>query len=287
VLVSTEPLAQLGPGDLVAEQAVAVIRERSSLDVAVAVILGSGLTAVLDGMDEEAAFSFDGLPGFPSTSVPGHVGRVVLGTLRGVQVAGFLGRLHHYEGHPMATLALPVRVARLLGAETVVLAAAVGALDPTLEPGTLVVARDHINLMGEDPLRGWRRPDGTPAFVHLADLYDARLCDLAVREAERLGIAVTTGVYLAVPGPTYETPAEIEFMRRVGGTIVGMSVVPEALPARALGMRVLGLFAVTNAAGAEVEHGAVVRMGDRMSGTVGRLLELIMPRVAARPVDAA
>jgi purine-nucleoside phosphorylase len=284
--VTPEPLPRPGPGDLLAEQALAVIRERSGIEPAVAVILGSGLAPSLDAIQEDATLSFDALPGFPPPSVPGHVGRLVLGRVGDVPVAAFLGRIHYYEGHPMATSALPVRVARLLGAETVVLAAAVGALDPGLEVGTLVVARDHINLMGDNPLRGWRRPDGRPPFVQLSDVYDAHLCDLALRGAERLGTAATTGVYLAVPGPTYETPAEIEFMRRVGGTVVGMSVVPEALPARALGMRVLGLFAVTNAAGAHVDHGAVVRMGERISHTLGRLLESIMPRIAPRQVGA-
>src|SRR5439155_14736318 len=150
----------------------------------------------------------------------------------------------------------------------------------------LVVGSDHINLLGDNPLRGWRGPDGTPPFVDLLDVYDARLSELAVREAERLGAPVARGVYLAVPGPTYETPAEIEFMRRVGGTVVGMSVVPEALPARALGMRVLGLFSVTNVVGEEVDHLQVVRMGERMSGVLGRLLEAIVPRAAGRPADA-
>lgn len=284
--MTPEPLALPGPGDRLAEEAAAVIRERSSLEPAVAVILGSGLGSVLDGLEEEAAFSYEGLAGFPPPSVPGHAGRLVLGTLAGTPVAGFLGRIHYYEGHPLSASALPVRVARLLGAEVLVLTASVGALDPALAAGTLVVGSDHINLLGDNPLRGWRGPDGTPPFVDLLDVYDARLSELAVREAERLGAPVARGVYLAVPGPTYETPAEIEFMRRVGGTVVGMSVVPEALPARALGMRVLGLFSVTNVVGEEVDHLQVVRMGERMSGVLGRLLEAIVPRAAGRPADA-
>jgi purine-nucleoside phosphorylase len=284
--VTPEPFGLPGPGDLLAEQAAALIRERSSLEPTVGVILGSGLGSVLEGVAEEAAFSYEGLPGFPPPSVPGHAGRLVLGTLADTPVVGFLGRIHYYEGHSMSASALPVRVARLLGAEVLVLTASVGALDRDLVPETVVVAQDHINLMGDNPLRGWRRPDGTPPFVDLLDVYDPRLRELALREARRLGAPVSPGVYLAVPGPTYETPAEIEFMRRVGGTVVGMSVVPEALPARALGMRVLGLFSVTNVAGAEVDHTEVVRMGQRTSDVLRRLIEAIVPQLAGRPADA-
>ena len=262
-----------------------MIRERCSLQPRIAVILGSGLGSGLRGVAEEAAFAFDGLPGFPPPSVPGHAGRLVLGTLAGIPMAGFLGRIHYYEGHPLAASALPVRVARLLGADLLILTASVGALAPDLAAGTLVVGTDHINLLGDNPLRGWRGPDGTPPFVDLRDVYDPELAAMAVHEAERLGITVKRGVYLAVPGPTYETPAEIQFMRRAGGTVVGMSVVPEALPARALGMRVLGLFSVTNVVGQEVDHLEVVRMGERMSEALSRLLEAIIPRVAGPPAE--
>src|SRR6266508_4628140 len=181
----------------------------------------------------------------------------------------------------MARSALPVLVSRLLGADTMVLTASVGALDPSLAPGTVVVGSDHINLMGENPLRGWRRPDGTPPFVDLSAVYDPELARIAVEEAEAIGAPVGRGVYLAVSGPTYETPAEIEFMRRAGGSVVGMSVVPEAVPARALGMRVLGLFSVANAVGGEVSHAEVIRVGAQMGSVIGRLLAGILPRLAA------
>jgi purine-nucleoside phosphorylase len=279
--LNVELLALPGPGDLQAQDAVALVRERSDLVPAVGVILGSGLGLAADRIEEQAAFSFEGLPGFPPPSVPGHAGRLVLGRLSGVPVAAFLGRIHFYEGHPMAQCTMPVRVARLLGARTMVLTASVGALEPSLRTGTVVVGSDHINLMGENPLRGWRSPDGTPPFVDASRVYDHRLAQAAGREARALGIDVAPGVYLAVSGPSYETPAEIDFMRRAGGTVVGMSVVPEALAARALGMRVLGMFSVTNAVGGEITHEEVVRVGREMGGRLAALLERVVPHVMA------
>jgi len=269
------------PGDDLATEAVGVIRARTSLEPVAGVILGSGLGPAVEGIEEEAAFGYPDLPGFTATSVPGHAGRMVLGRLAGVPVAVFLGRMHYYEGNPMARSALPVQVSRLLGADAMVLTASVGALDASLSPGTVVVGSDHINLMGENPLLGWRRPDGSPPFVDLSAVYDPELARVAVEEAEAIGAPVARGVYLAVSGPSYETPAEIEFMRRAGGSVVGMSVVPEAVPARALGMRVLGLFSVTNPVGGEVSHQEVIRVGNQMGSVIGRLLAGVLPRLAA------
>jgi purine-nucleoside phosphorylase len=269
------------PGDTLDEEAAAVVRSRSALEPVAGLILGSGLGAAVEGVEEDAAFSYQDLPGFTAPTVPGHAGRLVLGRLAGTAVAVFLGRMHYYEGNPMARSALPVRLSRLLGAGVMVLTASVGALDASLAPGTVVVGSDHINLMGENPLRGWRRPDGTPPFVDLSAVYDPVLAGVAIEEAEAIGAPVARGVYLAVSGPSYETPAEIEFMRRAGGSVVGMSVVPEAVPARALGMRVLGLFSVTNAVGGEVSHQEVIRVGNEMGSVLGRLLARVLPRLAA------
>jgi purine-nucleoside phosphorylase len=285
------PVGVPGPGDLLAEKAVAVIRERTDLEPVAGIVLGSGLGSAIEGIHEEAAFSYEGLPGFPVPTVPGHSGRLVLGRFAGVPVAAFLGRIHYYEGHPMALASLPVRVAHLLGATTMIVTASAGSLDPSIAPGAVVVASDHINMMGENPLRGWRRPDGSPPFVDMTDVYDPALAEIAVRQVRDLGGTVERGVYLAASGPTYETPAEIDFMRRAGGTVVGMSVVPEAVPARALGMKVLGLFSVTNATGVHVSHVDVVRIGSEVGMLIGRLLERLLPQVAAvagaaaRPAD--
>ena len=173
---------------------------------------------------------------------------------------------------------LPVRVARALGATTVVLTAATGGIGQGLDTGHLVVGSDHINLLGQSPLRGWRRPDGSPPFVDMVGAYDDALAGLAVAAARNRGIPVSRGVYAAMPGPMYETPAEIGFLRTIGASVVGMSVVPEAVPARALGMRVLGLFFVTNQVGVEVRHEDVVRASDAMAGSIGEVIAEVLAK---------
>jgi inosine/guanosine/xanthosine phosphorylase family protein len=269
-----------GPGDDLPHKGAAVVRAATDLVPRVGVVLGSGLGPALgDDLDEHASFAYTDLPGFPPPGVPGHAGRLVLGRLAGVPVAAFFGRVHVYEGHGFDVPALLPRLARELGAETMVLTAAVGGLVPGLEAGTVVVLTDHVNMMGSAPMRGWRYPDGMPAFVGLHDTYDASLIGLAIERAEVLGVRATTGVYAAMSGPAYETPAEIEFLRRAGATVVGMSIVPEAVPSRALELRVLGLCSVTNAFGAPVEHDEVVRVSNETAKAVGRLLVDLLPRM--------
>jgi inosine/guanosine/xanthosine phosphorylase family protein len=272
-----------GPGDDLAARGAEVVRGRSALQPAAAVVLGSGLgVALADTLDEDASFAFDELPGLPAAGVPGHAGRLVMGTLAGVPVAAFLGRVHFYEGHGMDVPALLPRLAHALGAPTIVLTAAVGALVPEVPAGSVVVLSDHLNQMGTAPLRGWRYPDGTPAFVPLRDVYDVALRELALERANELGVHSATGVYAAMSGPAYETPAEIAFLRSAGATVVGMSMVPEAVPARALGLRVLGLCSVTNALGQDVSHEEVVRVSNETAVAVGRLLTDLLPRMSNR-----
>ena len=272
--------ALAGPGDRAPEEAAALVRERTDLVPSVGIILGSGLGPAAERIDEAASVSFEELPGFPAPSVPGHAGRLVLGHLAGVPVVAFLGRVHYYEGHPMSTCAMPARLARRLGARVMVLTASVGALDPALAPGTIVVGTDHINLMGENPLRGWKNPDGSPPFLDVSKLYDPELADAVEEEGRGMGLELGRGVYLAVGGPSYETQAEIRYMREIGGTVVGMSVVPEALAAGVLGMRVVGLFSVTNVAG-EGSHHDVVKVGAEIGGRLSALLDRILPRLGA------
>jgi purine-nucleoside phosphorylase len=181
----------------------------------------------------------------------------------------------------MHVCALPVLVARNLGATMLIVTASVGGLDPALSSGALVVSSDHINLMGENPLSGWTRPDGAPAFVDLTEVYDLGLADLTEAAAAETGVPTARGVYVAVRGPSYETRAEMEFMRRAGGTVVGMSVVPESVPAAALGMRCLGLFIVTNTVGDKVSHDEVVRVAAGAAVTLGGVLQRVLPRISA------
>jgi len=269
-----------GPGDDLAAQGAEVVRIRTALRPRVAIVLGSGLGAALgEALQEDAVIDFSELPGLPAAAVPGHAGRLVIGRLAGVQVAAFCGRVHVYEGHGMDVPALLPRLAHALGARTIVLTAAVGALVPELAAGSVVVLSDHINLMGTAPLRGWRYPDGMPAFVPMRGVYDEALADLALERAEALGIRSIGGVYAAMSGPAYETPAEIAFLRTAGATVVGMSMVPEAVPARALGLRVLGLCSVTNELGRDVAHEEVVRVSNETAVAVGRLLADLLPQL--------
>jgi purine-nucleoside phosphorylase len=267
-----------GPRDSLADEATEVVRARTSFEPQVALVLGSGLGAALAGLQEEAVFSFDELPGFPRPTVPGHAGRLQLGLVAGVRVAAFRGRIHFYEGNELSVCALPVRVARLLGAGTAILTAAAGGIAEGLDTGHLVIGTDHLNLLGQSPLRGWRNPDGSPPFVDMVGAYDAELAGLAVAAAEGLGVPVARGVYAAMPGPMYETPAEIGFLRGIGASVVGMSVVPEAVPARALGMRVLGLFFVTNQVGVQVSHEDVVEASASMAEAVGKVIEGVLSK---------
>jgi purine-nucleoside phosphorylase len=266
------------PEDRSAEAAEAVLAA-TDLRPAVAIILGSGLGSAVDGMERSAELSYADLPGFPPPSVPGHAGRLALGTLAGVPVAAFLGRVHFYEGHRMSVVTLPARVAAALGCRTLIATAAVGGLDASLEPGSLVVCFDHLNFLGQNPLRGWRDPEGRPPFVDMTNAYDGALAERALALAEETGLPAARGVYAAMPGPTYETPAELAFLRHSGATVVGMSVVPEATVAAALGMRCLGLFCVTNVVGETVDHHEVTDVAGRFAGRLGEVLARLLPEI--------
>jgi inosine/guanosine/xanthosine phosphorylase family protein len=262
------------PGDAW-RSATEAARERLPERPVAALVLGSGLDGVADAIDVETEIPYEELPGFPQPTVPGHRGRVAFGRAEGVPVLVFRGRIHLYEGHGAAASALPSVLAWALGARAIVLTAAVGSLVANIRPGSLAVCADHINLLREDVLRGWTREDGSPAFVDLSAVYDAELADVAVA-----GAGLERAVYAAVPGPSFETRAEAEYLRRIGATVVGMSLVPEAVPARALDLRVLGLLSVANAVGVEVSHDAVLEAGREGAPAIGSVLAAVLPRLA-------
>ena len=274
-----------GPPDRLAESAAAVVRTVSLARPRAAIVLGSGLGPALgDALRVEDAIAYEDLPGFPAITVPGHTGELVLGELAGVPIVGFRGRFHLYEGHDPEVPALLPRLAHALGADTMVLTAAVGALVPELEPGTAVIVRDHLNFTGSVPLLRWRFADGSPAFVS-AEVYDPTLRALALDRAAALGVAAAEGVYAAMRGPAYETPAEVAMLARAGATVVGMSMVPESLPAHALGMRVLGICSLTNALGEPVTHEDVLRVSTSTAAAIGRLLVDLLPRLPRKELD--
>lgn len=266
------------PGDGVEVGILRAIQERTDIRPVAGVVLGSGVGDAIAvaweraGSGEPLEIPYGELPGFPPPTVPGHAGRLWLGTIGDRPIAIFQGRIHFYEGHPMPLASITTRVSHALGARTMVLSAAVGGLYPALAGGSMMVVRDHLNLMGTNPLAGWRYPDGSPAFLGVSRVYDADLSSAALEILREHGTAVTEGVYAAVAGPAYETPAETEMLRRMGATVVGMSTVPEAVAARALGMRVLGLSFVTNAAGSAVSHEEVLLASKTAAEAIGRVV---------------
>jgi purine-nucleoside phosphorylase len=270
----------VGPDDHLSERAAETVRALGAPKPDVAIILGSGLGGAVSGLEPDAEIAFGDIPGFPSPTVPGHDGRLLIGRLAGVRVAAFLGRVHLYEGHAMNLVTLPTRLVAELGARTLIATAAVGGIDPNLEAGQLVVGTDHISFLGEAPLRGWRDAEGRPPFVDLSAAYDPEIVELALSSAAELDVTAASGVYAAMPGPSYETPTEVEFLRRAGATVVGMSVVPEAVAAAALGMRFGALCCVTNVVGVEpVHHLDVTRVANRFAGRLGELLGSMLPKL--------
>jgi purine-nucleoside phosphorylase len=272
------PVRRPGPGDGLVEEGVALIRERTAVIPRVAIVLGSGLgDAVAGDVEPDREFSYGTLPGFPPSTVPGHAGRLVMGRLYGVPAAVFLGRVHLYEGFGMAAATLIPRLVAALGAGTLVLTNAAGGLVPELERGQLMLIEDHLNFLGANPLSGWRFPDGRPAFVGLSRTYDRALLALAEEAADEEGIELARGVYAALPGPSYETPAETRFLTTAGAHAVGMSTVPEAVAGVALGLRVLAISCITNAAGTDDTHENVLAAAREATLRLRALMARVVP----------
>ncbi len=230
------------------EQAVAE-RIRNGLHFAPALgfVLGSGFGGVLRRLEIERTIPYAKIPGFLAPTVPGHHGELLLGRLVGVPVAVLSGRSHYYEGHDLSAVTFPVRVLAALGIKDLLLTNAAGGIHPKFQPGDFMCLRDHINGMGTNPLRGPLEV-GQNRFVDLTSLYDVRLRRLLTQAGRRTGVRLHEGVYLAVSGPSYETPAEIRAFRRMGADAVGMSTVPEAIVARQCGMAVAAVSCITNLA---------------------------------------
>ncbi len=235
----------------------------------VAIVLGSGLAKAVPILENSKVIPYSAIPGFPRTTVAGHEGKLVLGRLHGKSVAVMQGRFHYYEGHSMESIALPVRMLEYLGVKTVFLTAAVGSLRPRIRPGHFVAITDHINFMGRNPLRGFHEEEFGEMFPDLTNAYDADLRRQIVAICRKRGLSIHEGVYLAVGGPSYETPAEIAAFRALGGDVVGMSVVPEVIPARQMDIRVAALTWISNMTsgmrGASLNHSEVLELGGTIS----------------------
>lgn len=242
----------------------------------IGVVLGSGFNAFADAV-EGVRIPYSVLPGFPKPSVPGHEGALLIGRVRGQTVAVLSGRAHYYEGFAMDQVTFPIRLLARIGVAKLVLTNAAGGIARELAPGRLMIISDHINLMGANPLRGSEFVQPEDRFVDLSRLYDPELRKLMRRAARRAGLRATEGVYLAVQGPSYETPAEIAAFARLGADAVGMSTVPEAIVGAHCGMRVAAVSCITNRAAGlargRLSHTEVLELAARMAPRLRAFLE--------------
>lgn len=259
-----------------------MVREKVGGPIDTALILGSGLGGLADRVERPISIPFRAVPGFPPSSVPGHAGRFVAGTLGARRVIVAAGRYHLYEGHSPDAVAMPTRVLHACGVRTLFVSNAAGGIDRTMRPGDLMIIADHLNLMWRTPLAGAPRPEET-RFPDMSAPYDPTLIRVLRDAALECGIPVTSGVYAAVIGPAYETPAEIRMLEKLGASAVGMSTVPEVLTARALGMRVAGVSCITNVAAGlsntPLSHAEVLETTARVSATFERLVTEFVQRV--------
>ena len=279
------PEARGGHGLTELDDAVEAIGARSAVRPRVGVVLGSGLGGFADAVEDATVLPYAEIPGWPQSTAVGHAGTLVLGTFGDVPVAVMNGRTHLYEGVPPAKVVFGVRVLGRLGIESLVLTNACGAIDSSLEPGTLVAISDHLNLQGTSPLVGPNDESLGPRFPDMTDAYDPAYRALARGAAERLGIPLGEGVYAAWLGPAFETPAEIRMLRALGADLVGMSTVPEVLAARHMGIRCVALSCVTNAAAGvqpePIDHERVLEVGARSAGDLVALLREVIPSLGS------
>jgi len=252
------------------------LRKLSSLEPTLALVLGSGFQTALAELEVDARISYDKLPGFPRTTVGGHAGQLLIGTLDSTPVLALSGRAHFYEGHDMSKVTFGIRVLAAYGIRDLLLTNAAGAINSKFHPGDFMVIADHINFMGTSPLRG-EMADGRARFVDLTRAYDPGLQRLLKLAAKKSRMKLWSGVYLALCGPSYETPAEIRAFGRLGADVVGMSTVPEAIVARQCDLRVAGLSCITNLAAGRtrkaLSHSDVLATAERVKNSAGRLLK--------------
>ena len=265
-----------------ADAAAQFIFARTKLRPKIAVVLGSGLGPFADEFANATKIPYAEIPHFPQSTAIGHAGQLVVGTVDGIAVAGMQGRVQLYEGYSVKEVSFTIRVFARMGVKAVILTNAAGGIKFT--QGRLVVISDHINLQGVNPLTGFNDERFGPRFPDMSTAYDKRFREMAVGQGNRLGIGIDEGVYAALAGPSYETPAEIRYLRTIGADLVGMSTVPEVIAARHSDMRVLGISCVTNAAAGILDqplnHREVLETAARVKGDFVALLKAVLPRIA-------
>jgi purine-nucleoside phosphorylase len=260
------------------------VREQTAIVPEVGIVLGSGLGGLADELDEPVAIPFDALPGWPSATAPGHVGRLLLGTLGGRRVVMLQGRFHLYEGNDPGLVVQPVLLFHALGARVVVLTNAAGGLDPSFGPGTLMVMRDHLNLTGRTPLLGPNADELGPRFNDMTDAWSPRLRARLHAAGEAEGVDLEEGIYVGLTGPSYETPAEVRWLASLGAHAVGMSTVLECIAARWVGLEVCGVSLVTNAGagytGEPLTHEEVLEAGAVAGPKLARVIRRFVTDLA-------
>lgn len=279
---SSFQVQRAGPGALKAARAAQVIHDRvaavtgSALEIPVCgIVLGSGLGGLANRIENATHIQFSDIPGFPAATVVGHAGQLIVGTLGGRPVVALAGRIHLYEGHAAGLAGFPVRLLHALGATVYLASNAAGGIRRTFRPGDLMLIADHINFMYRNPLTGLVEP-GDERFPDMSAPYDVALMDLIRGAARSLGVPLQEGIYCGLLGPTYETPAEVRMLEKLGADAVGMSTVPEVIVARAIGMRVAAISLITNpAAGlalAPLDHAEVLEVGQQAAATFESLV---------------
>jgi len=266
-----------------AEHAAQFILGRTALRPHIALVLGSGLGGFADELENAVRIPYAEIPSFPRSTAVGHAGTLVIGTVSGVTVAAMQGRVHLYEGYSPQQVTFPMRVFARMGVRAVVLTNAAGGINPSYGRGALVVIRDHINLQGQNPLVGANEDRFGPRFPDMTDAYNAEFRKYALEDAERLGGGIHEGIYAAMLGPSYETPAEIRYLRTIGADLVGMSTVPEVIVARHMGLEVMAISCATNMAagmsGEKINHEEVMETGERVRGKFLALLRAVLPKI--------
>ncbi|AGA69817.1 purine nucleoside phosphorylase I, inosine and guanosine-specific [Desulfitobacterium dichloroeliminans LMG P-21439] len=260
------------------------IVERVNIEPQIGIILGSGLGGFVDLIENPVAIPYHEIPHFPVSTVEGHKGQLVFGKVLGKPVVAMQGRFHFYEGYSMQEVTFPVRVMQALGVAGLIVTNAAGGINPAYRPGDLILIKDHINMMGDNPLRGTNLSNLGPRFPDLSEGYDLDWRQRALTVAREVGISPQEGVYAAMSGPSYESPAEICFLRTVGADLVGMSTVPEVIVANHGGMRVLGISCVTNMAAGilaqRLSHAEVMETAQRIEKQFVRFVQALVKALA-------
>ncbi len=268
------------------KEAVATIRALFPNPPQLGLVLGSGLGSVVEGLKESVEIPYTSIPHFHGTNVEGHAGKMILGKWDGVPIVCLQGRFHRYEGHSMEEVVFPTRTLCSLGVHTLILTNAAGAINTRFRPGDLMVIEDHLNLMGDNPLRGPNLSELGPRFPDLTEAYSKACVEILRQSARGLEMPIQSGVYAGLLGPTYETPAEVRMLRTLGADSVGMSTVPETIAANHLGVRVTGMSCITNLAAGlspvKLTHQEVIDVSKIGAEKMKRLLNAAIPHLARK-----